>query len=81
MGNELKSCPFCGREARLYVNREGVAVVCTGWWLNGCGCRTMSYSDWNQATGLDDWRDKKTAVDKAIEAWNRRADNDLEEGR
>ena len=70
----LKPCPFCGREARLYVNGEGVAVVCTGWLKNGCGCRTDVYVDWNEVHGLDSWRLGTVAVEKAVIAWNRRAD-------
>ena len=70
---ELKPCPFCGSEARLYVSEGGVCVMCTGGFKKGCGCQTSWYRDDCHPYGLDDWRKaKKTAVDKAIESWNRR---------
>lgn len=72
---ELKPCPFCGKKAKLYVSDDGVAVVCTGWYQNGCGCRTIFYKDWSIVHGLDDWRNGKTAVEMAVEAWNRRAND------
>ena len=73
---ELKPCPFCGSEAKLYVSECGVCVMCTGGFKKGCGCKTSWYRDDYYLSGLDDWNDwskaKKTAVDKAIESWNRR---------
>ena len=69
---DLKPCPFCGRPAHLYVSRDGVEVVCTGWGVNGCGCRTEHYHDWQETTGLKEWSSGRTAVRKAVDAWNRR---------
>ena len=67
---KLKHCPFCGGEARLQVTERGVAVVCIR--LFECGCRTDYYQDFNVVTGWDDWKKRRTAVEKAVEAWNRR---------
>lgn len=70
---KLKLCPFCGGEARLQVTERGVAVVCIR--LSECGCRTDYYKDFNVVTGWDDWKQRETAVEKAVEAWNRRTGN------
>ena len=59
---ELKPCPFCGGEARLFVN-NGVRVLC-----NKCNASSeiLVYSECY----------KTSAVEKVIEAWNRRVNND-----
>ena len=58
---ELKPCPFCGEEARLFVN-DGVRVLCAK-------CHASSKI-------LEDSECYKTsAVEKVIEAWNWRTDN------
>ena len=73
---ELKPCPFCGEEARLYVSEGGVCVMCTGGFSKGCGCRTGWYSDDSYIDGINGWRKvKETAVNRAISAWNRRVDD------
>lgn len=73
---ELKPCPFCGEQARLYVAEGGVCVMCTGSFSKGCGCRTDWYSDTNYSDGTEGWRKTKhTAIERAVIAWNRRADN------
>lgn len=54
--------PVCGGEARLFVN-DGVRVLCTK-------CRASS------KVLVDSECYKTSAVEKVIEAWNRRADND-----
>ena len=59
---ELKSCPFCGGEARLFVD-DGVRVLCTK-------CRASS------KILVDSECYKTRAVEKVIEAWNRRVNND-----
>ena len=64
---ELKTCPFCGSEAKLFVGEGGVCVVCTS-----CGCRTGCRDD-TYSLGLSLWRKyKKISVDLVIEEWNRR---------
>ena len=55
-------CPFCGGEARLFVN-DGVRVLCTK-------CRASS------KILVDSECYKTGAVEKVIEAWNRRVNND-----
>lgn len=57
---ELKSCPFCGEKARLFVN-SGVRVLCTK-------CRASS------KILVDSECYETRAVEKVIEAWNRRAE-------
>ena len=78
MTEELKPCPFCGsttaptimdreeahwtysKEEKEYSERE--YVVCCAGKKGGCGASTGFYY-------YDD-------IDRAIEAWNRRADNE-----
>lgn len=58
---ELKPCPFCGGDARLFVN-NGVRVFCLF-----CGIRTESLKDALNTGGAP-----KNAVEAAITKWNRR---------
>ena len=75
--SELKPCPFCGSKAKLFVGDGGVCVMCTAAFSKDCGCRTSWYDDASGVYGMNDWRDNsKTAVDRAIEAWNRRVGED-----
>lgn len=57
---ELKPCPFCGEKARLFVN-NGVRVLC-----NKCHASSEIL--------VDSEYYKTSAVEKVIEAWNRRAE-------
>ena len=64
---EMKKCPFCGGKAELVdVNMGhgayGAAVQC-----EECGCRTHAFC------ARLDW----CANEKAIEAWNRRAEDGI----
>lgn len=60
---KLKNCPFCGGEARLWVWSDGggVCVRCSK-----CYCQTATRSDDALLKHLD------PAVERVIEAWNRR---------
>ena len=58
---ELKSCPFCGGKARLFVS-NGVRVLCTK-----CGATTW--------TAADSERVGTSAVEDVIKAWNRWKNN------
>ena len=62
MFDELKSCPFCGGQAHLFVN-DGVRVICPK-----CGASTKILVDRITASGITD-----NATKSVIEAWNRRA--------
>ena len=59
---ELKNCPCCGSKAKLWVN-GGVYVKCTT-----CLMRTDSRED---CLSFCD----KSAIDKVVDAWNRRDEN------
>lgn len=73
---ELKPYPFCGEKARLFVSDGGVCVKCMGGFSNGCGNQTGWFSDDMYIDGMDGWRKTKaTAVEKAVIAWNRRAND------
>ena len=71
--DELKPCPFCGCEATLkeqhiYVY-EAIFVHC-----KNCKARVMEYfSDAPDMDGVMLGREK--ATEKAIQAWNRRAED------
>lgn len=63
---ELKMCPFCGGDARLYVS-DGVRVICTD-----CKASSVLLNDTLDMTGKPYGR----SVERVIEAWNRRATDD-----
>lgn len=67
MFDELKPCPFCGTEARLFVG-EGVRVLCPK-----CGAMTKILVDTMDVIGID--YIASNATKDVIKAWNRRADN------
>lgn len=58
---ELKSCPFCGGKARLFVS-NGVRVLCPK-----CGATTW--------TAIDSERGRTSAVEDVIKAWNKWKNN------
>lgn len=62
---ELKPCPFCGGQAKLYVN-SGVRVIC-----NNCKCQTPIIRDGEYSTGVGG-----TAVSRVIKKWNKRVNED-----
>lgn len=62
----LKSCPFCGGKAALFVE-NGVQVVCLS-----CGVRTSSKADRIYQKGVSQEKIATDSVDSVIEEWNRR---------
>lgn len=66
MQEELKRCPFCGGEAKIYNINGKKQVRCTV-----CRCRTprMSRSDYFR-------KPVETNEELAIKAWNRRVKED-----
>lgn len=68
---ELKSCPFCGGEAKMkhgYPNRQCKSPRQAFVQCKVCKCKTVTYTQ----LPFQAWSD----VDRlAIEAWNRRAED------
>lgn len=58
--SELKPCPFCSSEAKIFHEYERWSVYC-----DNLNCQIRTVGTWEHKT-------KK----KAIEAWNRRAGDD-----
>lgn len=58
MNIELKSCPFCGSQARLLIAPSGVAVRC-----RKCFIGTLYH--------VDD-TNSENAIWEAVDEWNRR---------
>lgn len=58
--NPLKPCPFCGKDASLYADNHNAEVSC-----NYCSARTPWVKEQRQR-----------AMQDAIAAWNRRADDE-----
>lgn len=66
---DLKPCPFCGGEAKMFVQSGeygGVCVKCMSCW-----CQTAIRTD-----GCIARAEKTNAVELCIEAWNRRKGED-----
>jgi Lar family restriction alleviation protein len=55
--SELKSCPFCGSEAEMYVSEIG-AKQGDGFWIRCDNCEIEQHGFYSE--------------DEAIERWNRR---------
>lgn len=73
-------CPFCGGEAKFFVKCSSERGC--GWqfgiYCSECNL-TMPKTDYQVQVQLNEFGDVVTIVDerdKAIEAWNRRIDND-----
>ena len=67
---ELKPCPFCGSK-NIRINAYGFGYY--GIECLGCGVETARYK--NISKYLEGSLPIEKKAEKAIEAWNRRADN------
>lgn len=56
---ELKPCPFCGNNAKARVFTSGCLKKIKVWYIECCVCRIRTSVEHD--------------LDRAIEAWNRRA--------
>lgn len=63
----LKPCPFCGGEAKLYVS-DGVSVKCPK-------CRAQSRIETDYYNGFEI---RSGATNRVIDAWNRRVTDEVE---
>lgn len=66
MNEELKPCPFCGGKAIKQVN-SGVCVKCVD-----CGISTITLID------MPSHKSNKGAIERVIEMWNRRVNNEAD---
>lgn len=66
---ELKPCPFCGGEAKIFAYSEGgICVKCME-----CYCQTAAMSDFS----INDAQ-KANACEMIVKAWNRRTIDGLD---
>lgn len=72
---QLKSCPFCGKKPTSQINIIGGitrARDCIRFSICCTACHIKQYAD---IENNDSFETIQKAVDKVIEAWNRRVDN------
>lgn len=75
MSRELKPCPFCGEEANVMAANKSYGL--TIWCQCGCGARTQGYCP-NTNNENDTMINIETCKNKAIKAWNRRANDEVD---
>ena len=74
---KLKPCPFCGREAATQTTVIHRDIADCIRYAVGCpACRIELHSDIEEIEGT--FKTTETAMQKAIEAWNRRAENETD---
>ena len=74
MDNQIKECPYCGREAKIkaVIKAYGFTI----WCACDCGARTEGFCpDMNKED--DTMENIEKCKKRAIEAWNRRANNEV----
>lgn len=76
---KLKPCPFCGAEAitQVAVIRSEIES-CTADISFIVSCSNCYIGQRWDINDRDSFEDAKTAMQKAIEAWNRRIENETE---
>ena len=66
---ELKMCPFCGKDAKLWFSVEcGTRLVCTVSCVKGCTNRTRYIAPAEKIT----MKDIHELMESTIEDWNKR---------
>ena len=64
---ELKPCPFCGGEGKVFAyDGGGICVKCMT-----CSCQTFVTSDGNRVNAKS-----YSAYERVTDAWNRRAESE-----
>ena len=80
---ELKPCPFCGSNSvtvqfvspPYFLEKFRGRYIAAG--CNDCGAATRLFcGNFRTGSKIPNERDERTAKENAIEAWNRRANND-----
>lgn len=70
---ELKPCPFCGGKATAFKdNYDKIAFMC-----EKCNLYFGIELECGEEL-VDGWRAKINTAEEAVEAWNRRAENETE---
>lgn len=73
MAEKLKPCPFCGGEAYTIVKVvNGISADTIRFAVKCVNCNIDQHFD---IACADSFEKVKSAMDKAIDAWNRRVDN------
>ena len=69
--NELKPCPFCGGKATAFKdNYSRIGIMC-----ENCNMYFGIELECGEEL-VDGWRAKIKSVEEALEAWNRRSENE-----
>lgn len=76
MSEELKPCPFCGRKAKVKATKKDY-VGFTIWCECECGAQTKGFCP-DMRKQDDTIENIEECKKRAIEAWNRRANDEAD---
>lgn len=76
MSEELRPCPFCGGKAKVKAAKED-HIGFTVWCACNCGARTGGFCP-DMSKEDDTIENIEEAKKRAIKAWNRRANNEID---